>query len=50
MSQGYRSLVYKALFLQATKGTLYAALWLKLFGFEVRDAVSILARAPRLRG
>lgn len=48
MSQGYRNLVYKALYLQATRGTLAGALWLKAFGFELRDAVKVLARAPML--
>jgi hypothetical protein len=48
MSQGYRNLVYKALYLQATQGTRMAALWLKLFGFELRDAVGILARRVSL--
>jgi hypothetical protein len=47
---GYDAWVYKALFLQITKGTKAAAMYLWRRGFEVDEAVAILASRPKLRG
>ena len=47
---GYQAWVYKALFLQITKGTQVAARYLRLRNFEVEEAARVLAFLPKLRG
>lgn len=47
---GYQAWVYKALFLQITKGTQAAARYLRRRNFDVTEAAAILASLPKLRG
>ena len=44
------TIVMHAIKLQKTEGTFQAALWLKLFRFEVEEAVEILAKNRQANG